>query len=871
LLAVAGGAPSFRFSEMLFMKILASFAFALGLAFVPLKGSAGVQEGGGAPSVEAGTARIYLRPAQAGALKGAAEELARRLKECSGLDFATVTNEAFAGKGIGLLVADGAAAEGALKELKGLGPEGLAVAGTPEGVTIAGNSALAVNEAVFFYLEKLGYRFYFPHKAWHIAPQTRKLFGEFSIVASPDYAGRRISQNAGTMSKAADADFAYWERANRMGGSLQLACGHAWDGIISRNKAEFEKHPEYLAKLPPGMEEAKKAKRGNNNKFCCTNEGLIRLCIRDALQRIENPKPRARGGDEDGDGDDDGDGAGGRVQMVSMEPSDGSGFCTCASCARLGGASEQIFWLANEVAKGIREKHPGVLVGLYAYNEHAAPPSFELSPNLFVAVCMAFNQSRYSYDQLLEMWGKKLPRIGVREFYGVLAWDNDMPGRMRAGRPDYLARTIPRFHKAGAVSLQAQSSVGWMSRGLGQYLASRLFWETRAPADAIADEFFGKCFGKARKPVEQLFALWQANPNKLPLGHDLAAWLRLVREADALADNEGTRERLAHLKAYLHFVSLYQRFASCDPEPKEEWLKRYTELLSWCWRTRDLQALASWPIVRQQARGRAPAPEYGVRHPQCVWKKDGSLPSAEEIERLARADAALYRELAWLKPTGYANAFKPLAGKGSPAAEEIHFRMAQEMVVEVPKQGTASFRIAFGQVRPSEKKARIRLYGLDQDVDEEVDVPAFEKEVPIDEKEQAVSLAGVAPGTWRMVVEDHRAGWVFRPDKELRFSAFAGPDSRMRTLHSNNSFVIYVPPGTSRFAVIHHSPFALRSPSGRTLAFEMSRDGMSEVEVKPNEAGAWQVSRQSGQISFLGVPPWLSASARQMLLPENVP
>jgi hypothetical protein len=823
---------------------------------------AGVERSGGLPTTEPAVTTIYLKASQADALKPAAQDLAARLKDSSRLVFNIETVKPFAGTGIVLRLVE--PAPGATRDTN---PEGLTVSGTPHSVEISGNSPLAVQEAVYFYLEQIGYRCYFPHPAWHIIPRTRRLFGAFAIHAQPDYVYRRISQNGGTGSRKADADFAYWEKANRMGGAFRVATGHSWDGIIARNKAEFDKHPEYLARLPPEIEQ-KQRERGKkgNNKFCCSNEGLIGLCIKDALRRIENPAPSARVKPDAEEADDD---LADAATMISMDPSDGAGSCTCENCRKLGGTSEQVFHLANRVAQAVREKHPDANVGLYAYYEHAAPPSFPLESNVFVQIATALNASPYTVDQLFDLWGRKLPRMGVREYFGVMAWDHDMPGRgNRASRLDYVEQIIPRFHKAGAVTFQAQSTVGWMSRGLGQYVATRLLWDVKASVPDITNEFFHVCFGRAARPMAELFARWQVNPNKLPLDHDLAVWLRLEQEAEQLEERIDVQERLEQIKVYLHYIALHKQYESVDRETGDAWLKTYQETLSYMWRARDSGACAAWPYIRSLARGRAPSAEFSIRNANAPWRHDSAPIGSVEIDRLIQADVAAYKELTWLTSAEYANAFKTLAVPDVPG-HELRLRMKHELIVAIPREGDTTFGMSFGQIKNDGKMGSVKVYRLDQNVDEETEEPVLIKDIPMDQQVVDAGLSALTPGTYRLLVDDHAKGWMIRPGKAIRYSLRADAEKQLRTL-TPNDFFFYVPKGVTRFAAVHRSPVTLRSPGGRVLKFTDKTEQMNEVEVQTGEAGFWQAMNQSSVMYFIGIPPYVSASPSQLLLPANV-
>ena len=92
-----------------------------------------------------------------------------------------------------------------------------------------------------------------------------------------------------------------------------------------------------------------------------------------------------------------------------MEPSDGVGLCQCDECKKLGGDSEQAFFLANVVAHAVKKEYPGKMVGLYAYSSHSEPPSFALEPNVYVQLTVGNNYGQFTFDELLDL--SKLRRI----------------------------------------------------------------------------------------------------------------------------------------------------------------------------------------------------------------------------------------------------------------------------------------------------------------------------------------------------------------------------------------------------------------------------------------------------------------------------
>src|SRR5262249_15063125 len=137
------------------------------------------------------------------------------------------------------------------------------------------------------------------------------------------------------------------------------------------------------------------------------------------------------------------------LPSISLEPSDGGGWCECAKCKGLGSISDRAVLLANEVATAIEAQFPGKYVGMYAYGQHSPPPTIRVHPRVVVGVATAFISGGYTVDQLLDGWHNQGATLGIREYYSVHPWDRDLPGAARGSHPDYLKATIPHFHAKG--------------------------------------------------------------------------------------------------------------------------------------------------------------------------------------------------------------------------------------------------------------------------------------------------------------------------------------------------------------------------------------------------------------------------------------
>src|SRR5438067_791257 len=165
----------------------------------------------------------------------------------------------------------------------------------PDGVRLVGATDLAVEHAVWDLLYRLGYRQYFPGKNWEVVPSRKDLSLAADVFERSAYHGRRIWYGFGPADYAA-GPYAEWCARNRATSGIVLNTGHAYDGIIARNKRAFAEHPEYL-----GLVNGER----RSSKFCISNPDLRRLVAADALAQFEKDPAR---------------------DSVSADPSDGGGW-----------------------------------------------------------------------------------------------------------------------------------------------------------------------------------------------------------------------------------------------------------------------------------------------------------------------------------------------------------------------------------------------------------------------------------------------------------------------------------------------------------------------------------------------------------------
>ena len=116
------------------------------------------------------------------------------------------------------------------------------------------------------------------------------------------------------------------------------------------------------------------------------------------------------------------------ADSLSMDPSDGGGWCECPDCAKLGSVSTRVAILANVAAESANGLDLGPkYVGLYAYNQHAAPPAVDIHPNVIPSATTAFIGGGLSYDEVVRGWQAKGATMGTYDYLSVVAWDWNLP------------------------------------------------------------------------------------------------------------------------------------------------------------------------------------------------------------------------------------------------------------------------------------------------------------------------------------------------------------------------------------------------------------------------------------------------------------
>jgi len=773
----------------------------------------------------------------------AANELAGYLSKISGAKFEVEKGDG--SRGIVLGTADEfpeITQEPKLKSKSNTDRENYLLRSEKKRLVLIGNTPQAVEHAVWDVLHRLGYRQFFPGKTWEVVPRIASLSIAVEAVESPDYHARRIWFGFGPL-KEREAAYDEWCRRNRAVSGITLRAAHAYDGILSRNKALVAEHPEYLA-LVGGERKP--------SKFCISNPELRRLVVYDSLaQFATNPT----------------------LDSISCEPSDGGGWCECAECARLGSISDRALLLANEVAAAVSAQHLGRIVGMYAYNEHSPPPSIAAHPQVVISVATGFILGGYSIDQLISGWQAKTKTLGIREYYSVTTWDRDAPGAARGGNIEYLRTTIPHFYQSGARFMSAESSDNFGPNGLGYYLATRMLWHVDEGnnLEALTADFLDNAFGSARAPMAKFYTLLDGTKRQALSDDLLSRMYRLLDEARGLTRDESILARLSDLTLYTRYVELYLDYSSANGAARQT---AFEQLMRHTWRIRGTGMVHSKALYRD-----LPFRDKSVTLPVLgkfsdpdqtnPWKSSEPFTS-EQIASFIR-DGIANRKLLDFVPVAFSGELVPATPLKLPPVPlgnaGIYLRGVRDFWTWTDHApSTFSLTGKVGIVYTSRGTAKIELYPL---AEAELKSVAH-SEIESNKAEHELALQTQFTGLHRIEVSDHRQGTIITWKAGMPMTLLSSQEHPAK-LYGRWHLYFYVPKGTKVIGGFSDGQGLLLNPTQKVVHQFAAKPGYFSVAVPAGEDGKlWSFKNTIGDRILMTVPPCLARDASELLLPAEI-
>jgi hypothetical protein len=493
------------------------------------------------------------------------------------------------------------------------GREAFVVRSEPGRVLLVGAATLGVSHAVYAFLESVGFRWLFPAKEWQEIPDLPTLRVDVHLTDRPRFLSRSMGPGWGFFDSQAKGDWETWSRRNRLGESLPARVGHAWYAIIARNKKEFDAHPEYFA-----LSNGKRL----TDKLCVTNPGVQKIAIAYAMWALGDPS----------------------VEMVSLESSDGTGYCDCERCKAIGPPSAQPFFLANVVAKEVQKRHPGKLVGMLAYADHSEPPPFSLEPNILVEITNGYNYGQYSVAELAELWPKVAHYLGYYEYFSVYQGDADMFPGMPSADPAHLAGMLRFYAAHSGIAFTAETGNNWGLYGRAYYAASRLLWNPDADVSAVLGDFYASAFHAAAPAMKRFYERFDPGNHPFMCRSLLRSGYADVADATRAARGDAqVQSRLDHIKGYLHYV--FSQYALTDAKDPDTRRRLALDVLTEAYRTRRSYMnhwRALWTDYSPKAAKEFKEPSWSRATPGAhPWAVDALILHSDLEKRFEQEMAAL--------------------------------------------------------------------------------------------------------------------------------------------------------------------------------------------------------------------------------------
>ena len=360
------------------------------LMLAPCSGQTGQGEPASVPLAKDGKAMATIVvAADAGSVLGdAVKDLQLYIKKISGAEL-PVANSA-QGPGNFILVGRQPAVDELIGDLdtRDLGPDGIVIKSLPGRLVLTGQSDGYYHEdlgrlrgatdcgtpnAIYYFLESLGCRWYMPGEDGEVIPRRPTLTVSMDITSKPDFSGRWIGSSAAqSIGGAVQEEFFAWRARNRTSHNTYYN-SHSMTSLFPKDKYR-ETHPEYFA-LVDG-----KRQLGGAGALCFSNPAVVDIVSGNLIEQMRRYSPLMR--------------------SYSLGQADGpsEGWCQCENC--LASYGDKTFVYANRI-------HAAV-VGRGASDE---PIANAANGYLRFANAVAEKVEEFNPDLVLSYYGVQHPRI----------------------------------------------------------------------------------------------------------------------------------------------------------------------------------------------------------------------------------------------------------------------------------------------------------------------------------------------------------------------------------------------------------------------------------------------------------------------------
>ena len=371
---------------------------------------------------------------------------------------------------------------------------------------ISGRSAAAVSHGLYELLRRMGCDWVMPGEIGEVIPQCADPRpADCDIEESPSFAVRCPWYSGSPLKyRFANvwAEYDVWKtrhklQTDRSHHPLLMIGGHTWQDIISRNKAEFDAHPEMYALV----RQVDGTFRRQGPQLETTHprvEELFVDFIRDQFKRNKWP--------------------GDKKVCLSVGPADGADFSESAETRAVGsgridpmsGLEDQtdlMVELCNRLLRRLEGEFPNLHLGFYLYNCHADfPMRYRPDPRIVIVIAdISYSRmhstleplpTRIYYREIAERWSG-MPNVKFFRGYNWNLAENFLP----YSKLKMWADDLPMYHAMNVQGLYNEEIDAWATLAASNYLEARLLWNVKEDPSAVLDEFCRAAYGRGAGPM----------------------------------------------------------------------------------------------------------------------------------------------------------------------------------------------------------------------------------------------------------------------------------------------------------------------------------------------------------------------------------
>lgn len=408
---------------------------------------------------------------------------------------------------------------------EGLGEEGYSISGSG-GLVLSGARDRSVLYAAYDLLERLGCRWLAPKYGFYgdkaeVVPKKNRLEIELDepIVEQPKLKFRKLYVEEGHshngvnllqmiewMSKSRENTLVVptdyqgqgrvkwdnWRKAltpELRKRDIQIEVGgHGYQNFINAEMPEVKAHQEWLG------EKGGKRQQAHGIVFCTSNPDAVAFLTGNVVAYLKGHP---------------------EIDIFDFWPPDGSKWCECEKCAKLGTPADRQSRLVAQVITEARKQGIKARFECIAYAVYTQPP---VSPPMDKSVLIDFcpigqcfevqisdpsAKQNATYADAIRAWKKSFAGdLSIYSYYRKYAWYS-LPIII----PHYMQADIKWYAGVGAAGISSYSEPGdWLTYELNHYTMARLAWNPDADVDTIVSQFCVSRFGKLAGTVRKLYS-----------------------------------------------------------------------------------------------------------------------------------------------------------------------------------------------------------------------------------------------------------------------------------------------------------------------------------------------------------------------------